>query len=145
MPISVDAQRKGRCRSRLHHHAVVLQGISVQEVCRRLQSCWNYLSYHSRFYNFVDKYKIGPNFYLLQICFRIQKPRPLVTNNSVFTLLLFCKTKITFSGVLPIQSYDSLRHIVKLSKLEVPEDIFKIVEPLKGNDNAIQSYGIHQV
>ena len=49
------------------------------------------------------------------------------------------------SGVLPIQSYDSLRHIVKLSKLEVPEDIFKIVEPLKGNDNAIQSYGIHQV
>jgi methylenetetrahydrofolate reductase (NADPH) len=48
-------------------------------------------------------------------------------------------------GVLPIQSYDSLRHIVKLSKLEVPEDIFKIVEPLKGNDNAIQSYGIHQV
>ena len=46
---------------------------------------------------------------------------------------------------MPIQSYDSLRHIVKLSKLEVPEDIFKIVEPLKGNDNAIQSYGIHQV
>ena len=48
-------------------------------------------------------------------------------------------------GVLPIQSYDSLRHIVKISKLKVPEDILQIVEPLKGNDSAIQNYGIQQV
>eukprot|EP00095_Tigriopus_kingsejongensis_P011923 snap_masked-scaffold507_size152468-processed-gene-0.27 protein:Tk11923 transcript:snap_masked-scaffold507_size152468-processed-gene-0.27-mRNA-1 annotation:"hypothetical protein DAPPUDRAFT_301720" len=47
-------------------------------------------------------------------------------------------------GILPIQSYDSLRHIVKLSKLEVPEDVQKVVQPLKGNDEAIRNYGIHQ-
>jgi methylenetetrahydrofolate reductase (NADPH) len=45
---------------------------------------------------------------------------------------------------MPIQSYDSLRHIVKLSKLEVPQEILRVVEPLKGNDEAIQKYGIHQ-
>ena len=47
-------------------------------------------------------------------------------------------------GIMPIQSYDSLRHIVKLSKLEVPEDIKTVVEPLKGNDAAIRNYGVHQ-
>merc|ERR1719244_920260 len=47
-------------------------------------------------------------------------------------------------GVMPIQSYDSLRHIVKLSKLEVPEEIKLIVNPLKENDDAIRNYGIHQ-
>ncbi|ODN02155.1 Methylenetetrahydrofolate reductase [Orchesella cincta] len=47
-------------------------------------------------------------------------------------------------GVMPIQSYDSLRHIVKLSKLEVPQEIVEIVEPLKHNDEAIQNYGIYQ-
>jgi len=47
-------------------------------------------------------------------------------------------------GVMPIQSYDSLRHIVKLSKLEVPEEIKMIVNPLKENDDAIRNYGIHQ-
>lgn len=47
-------------------------------------------------------------------------------------------------GIMPIQSYDSLRHIVKLSKLEVPQEIHDIVDPLKGNDDAIRNYGIHQ-
>ena len=70
-----------------------------------------------------------------------------------------------FSSVLtisPIQSYDSLRHIVKLSKLEVPPEITEVrdsigrgpldslfsftsqvVAPLKGNDDAIRAFGIH--
>ena len=42
------------------------------------------------------------------------------------------------------QTHDSLRHIVKLSKLEVPDEISSIVNPLKGNDEAIQKFGIHQ-
>ena len=33
---------------------------------------------------------------------------------------------------------------VKLSKLEVPQEIHDIVDPLKGNDDAIRNYGIHQ-
>ena len=35
-----------------------------------------------------------------------------------------------------------MRHIVKLGRLEVPADIKEIVEPLKGNDDAIRNYGI---
>ena len=33
---------------------------------------------------------------------------------------------------------------VKLSKLEGPQEIHDIVDPLKGNDDAIRNYGIHQ-
>ena len=47
-------------------------------------------------------------------------------------------------GVMPIQSYDSLRHIVKLSKLDVPPEISKVIVPLKGNDDAIRNFGVHQ-
>ena len=42
------------------------------------------------------------------------------------------------------QSYESLRHITKLSQLVVPDDIRNIVEPLRGNDDAIRNYGVHQ-
>lgn len=47
-------------------------------------------------------------------------------------------------GVMPIQSYDSLRQIAKLSKLEVPGEIINIVAPLKDNDEAIRNYGVQQ-
>lgn len=45
---------------------------------------------------------------------------------------------------MPIQSYESLRHIVKLSKLELPQEVLDVVAPLKDNDEAIRNYGIHQ-
>jgi len=45
-------------------------------------------------------------------------------------------------GILPIQAYQSLRHIVKLSKLEVPQDIIDAINPLKDNDEAVRNYGI---
>lgn len=47
-------------------------------------------------------------------------------------------------GVMPIQSYDSLRHIVKLSKLQIPQEILEKIEPIKNNDEAIRNYGVHQ-
>ena len=34
--------------------------------------------------------------------------------------------------------------MVKLSKLEVPQEIVDIIEPLKGNDEAIRNYGVQQ-
>ncbi|XP_018025949.1 methylenetetrahydrofolate reductase-like [Hyalella azteca] len=46
-------------------------------------------------------------------------------------------------GIMPIQSYDSLRHIVKLSRLDVPKEIMEVVAPLKDNDEAIRNFGIH--
>ena len=41
-------------------------------------------------------------------------------------------------GILPIQSYDSLRHICKLSKLDIPKDVIETLEKLKDNDEAIR-------
>ena len=38
----------------------------------------------------------------------------------------------------------SLRQLVKLSKLEIPEEITKVIEPIKDNDAAIRNYGIQQ-
>ncbi|KAM5248714.1 methylenetetrahydrofolate reductase (NADPH) [Ctenodactylus gundi] len=45
-------------------------------------------------------------------------------------------------GIFPIQSYSSLRQLVKLSKLEVPQEIKDVIEPIKDNDAAIRNYGI---
>jgi len=47
-------------------------------------------------------------------------------------------------GILPIQGYQSLRHIVKLSKLEVPDEIIDTITPIKDNDEAIRKFGVDQ-
>ncbi|KFU95332.1 Methylenetetrahydrofolate reductase, partial [Chaetura pelagica] len=41
-----------------------------------------------------------------------------------------------------IQGYHSLRQLVKLSKLEVPQEIKDVIEPIKDNDAAIRNYGV---
>ena len=43
-----------------------------------------------------------------------------------------------------LQAYQSLRHIVKLSRLEVPQEILDAINPIKDNDEAIRNYGVHQ-
>ncbi|XP_076325548.1 methylenetetrahydrofolate reductase (NADPH) isoform X2 [Tachypleus tridentatus] len=45
-------------------------------------------------------------------------------------------------GILPIQSFDSLRHIVKLSKLKVSQEIITAIKPIRGNDEAIRRFGV---
>lgn len=45
-------------------------------------------------------------------------------------------------GILPIQGYRSLRNIVKLSGLEVPQTVIDAIEPIKDNDEAVRNYGI---
>ncbi|XP_035881211.1 methylenetetrahydrofolate reductase isoform X1 [Phyllostomus discolor] len=47
-------------------------------------------------------------------------------------------------GIFLIQSYHSLRQLMKLSKLEVPQSIRDVIEPIKDNDDAICNYGIDQ-
>lgn len=41
------------------------------------------------------------------------------------------------------QDYRSLQRIVKLSKLEVPQRIRDVIEPIKDNEDAIRNYGIN--
>uniref|UniRef100_A0A1I8GKA4 Methylenetetrahydrofolate reductase n=1 Tax=Macrostomum lignano TaxID=282301 RepID=A0A1I8GKA4_9PLAT len=42
------------------------------------------------------------------------------------------------------RGYQSLRHIVKLSKLTVPDSMLRVIEPIRDNDEAIRNYGIAQ-
>ena len=46
------------------------------------------------------------------------------------------------AGVMPIQSYDSLEKIVKLSKLDIPENILSDLNLIRNNDEAVRNYGI---
>ncbi|XP_078094986.1 methylenetetrahydrofolate reductase (NADPH) isoform X2 [Mustelus asterias] len=43
---------------------------------------------------------------------------------------------------LKAKGYHSLRQLVKLSKLQVPQEIKDIIDPIKDNDAAIRNYGI---
>jgi len=45
-------------------------------------------------------------------------------------------------GIMPIQGYASLRQLTKLSKLEVPQSLLDIIEPIKDNDKAIKTVGV---
>jgi len=45
-------------------------------------------------------------------------------------------------GMFPIQTHRSLIQLTKLSKLEVPDEITKIIEPIKDNDAAIKKFGV---
>jgi methylenetetrahydrofolate reductase (NADPH) len=45
-------------------------------------------------------------------------------------------------GIMPIQSYDSLDKIVRLSKLDIPEKLLNELKPIKSNDEAVRKYGI---
>ncbi|KAM5270383.1 methylenetetrahydrofolate reductase (NADPH) isoform 1-T1 [Hipposideros larvatus] len=47
-------------------------------------------------------------------------------------------------GIFLIQNYHSLQQLVKLSKLEVPQQIKNVIEPIKDNDDAILNYGIEK-
>lgn len=45
-------------------------------------------------------------------------------------------------GIFPIQSHHSLRQLAKLSKLQVPQEIKDVIDPIKDNDDAVRNYGI---
>jgi len=86
-----------------------------------------------------EKVDAGADFIITQLFFKAATFKKFVDDCRAIGI-----TCPIIPGIMPVQSYDSLRHIVKLSKLEVPEEITNIVNPLKGNDDAIRNYGIHQ-
>jgi len=45
-------------------------------------------------------------------------------------------------GIMPIQQYQSIIHICRLSKITVPQEILDALEPIKDNDEAVRNYGI---
>ncbi|KAM9475824.1 methylenetetrahydrofolate reductase (NADPH) [Clarias gariepinus] len=96
-------------------------------------------SYEEDLKHLKEKVDAGAHFVVTQLFFRAE------------TFLKFLKdcraigiTCPILPGIFPLQGYHSLRQLVKLSKLEVPEEIMKVIESIKDNDDAIRSYGIQQ-
>jgi len=95
-------------------------------------------SYEDDLMHLKEKCDAGADFIITQLFFQPSTFKKYVDDCRAVGI-----TCPIIPGIMPIQSHDSLRHIVKLSKLEVPEEIRSIIEPLKGNDDAIRNYGIH--
>ncbi|XP_005528360.1 methylenetetrahydrofolate reductase (NADPH) isoform X4 [Poecile atricapillus] len=94
-------------------------------------------SYEADLRHLKEKVFAGADFIITQLFFRPE------------TFLKFMKdcqaigiTCPIIPGIFPIQGYHSLRQLVKLSKLEVPQEIKDVIEPIKDNDAAIRSYGV---
>ncbi|XP_056398190.1 methylenetetrahydrofolate reductase (NADPH) [Hyla sarda] len=97
-------------------------------------------SYEEDLQHLKEKVDAGADFIITQLFFRSE------------TFLQFLKdcraigiTCPILPGIFPIQGYGSLRQLVKLSKLEVPQEIKDVIEPIKDNDAAIRNYGIDLV
>uniref|UniRef100_A0ABM5EKD0 methylenetetrahydrofolate reductase (NADPH) n=1 Tax=Pogona vitticeps TaxID=103695 RepID=A0ABM5EKD0_9SAUR len=84
-----------------------------------------------------EKVSAGADFVITQLFFR---------SETFLQFLRDCQavgiTCPVVPGIFPIQGYHSLRQLVKLSKLEVPQEIKDVIEPIKDNDAAIRNYGI---
>ncbi|NXS04188.1 MTHR reductase, partial [Oxylabes madagascariensis] len=94
-------------------------------------------SYEADLRHLKEKVFAGADFIITQLFFRPE------------TFLKFMKdcqaigiTCPIIPGIFPIQGYHSLRQLVKLSKLEVPQEIKDVIEPIKDNDAAIRNYGV---
>nr|XP_060614746.1 methylenetetrahydrofolate reductase (NADPH) [Anolis sagrei ordinatus] len=94
-------------------------------------------SYAEDLKHLKEKVSAGADFVVTQLFFRAE---------TFLTFLKDCQaigiTCPIVPGIFPIQGYHSLRQLVKLSKLEVPEEITEVIEPIKDNDAAIRNYGI---
>ncbi|XP_076451648.1 methylenetetrahydrofolate reductase (NADPH)-like [Babylonia areolata] len=94
-------------------------------------------SYHDDIRHLKEKVDAGADFIITQLFFDAETFLKFVRD---------CRSAgidcPILPGVLPIQAYQSLRHIVKLSKLEVPQDIIDAINPIKENDEAIRNFGI---
>jgi methylenetetrahydrofolate reductase (NADPH) len=96
-------------------------------------------SYEDDLRHLKEKVDAGADFIITQLFFRAEVFLQFVQDCRQVGI-----TVPIIPGIMPIQGYASLRHLVQLSKLEVPSEIRDAVEPIKGDDEAIREYGIRQ-
>ncbi|KAI1301827.1 Methylenetetrahydrofolate reductase [Halotydeus destructor] len=94
-------------------------------------------SYHDDLMHLKAKVDAGADFIVTQLFFEadtfinfVKDCRKLEINVPIL------------AGIMPIQSNESLRHIVRLSKLKVPSHIADAIEPIRNNDEAIRNLGV---
>ncbi|XP_069803325.1 methylenetetrahydrofolate reductase (NADPH) isoform X2 [Dendropsophus ebraccatus] len=94
-------------------------------------------SYEADLRHLKEKVDAGADFIITQLFFRSETFLQFLKDCRAIGIM--CPI---LPGIFPIQGYGSLRQLVKLSKLEVPQEIKDIIEPIKDNDAAIRNYGI---
>ncbi|MCL4125788.1 UNVERIFIED_CONTAM: hypothetical protein GTU68_058726, partial [Idotea baltica] len=95
-------------------------------------------SYEDDILRLKEKVDAGADFIITQLFFKAETLIKFVSDCRAAGIQV-----PILPGVMPIQNYDSLRNIVKLSKLDVPDEIMEKVAPLKDNDEAIRNFGVH--
>uniref|UniRef100_H2YN66 methylenetetrahydrofolate reductase (NADPH) n=1 Tax=Ciona savignyi TaxID=51511 RepID=H2YN66_CIOSA len=94
-------------------------------------------SYQEDLLHLKEKIDAGGEFVITQLFF---------TADEFLTFVKDCReigiTCPIIPGIFPIQTNRSLVQLTKLSKLTIPEEIQKVIEPIKDNDAAIRKYGI---
>ncbi|KAK9518666.1 hypothetical protein VZT92_022839, partial [Zoarces viviparus] len=96
-------------------------------------------SYEEDLQHLKEKVDAGADFIISQLFFRADTFLKFLDDCRAIGI-----TCPILPGIFPIQGYQSLRQLVKLSKLEIPEEITRVIEPIKDNDAAIRNYGVHQ-
>ncbi|XP_069097355.1 methylenetetrahydrofolate reductase (NADPH) isoform X2 [Pleurodeles waltl] len=94
-------------------------------------------SYEEDLRHLKEKVDAGADFVITQLFFRSETFLKFL--NDCRAIGISCPI---LPGIFPIQGYHSLRQLVKLSKLEIPNEIMEVIEPIKDNDAAIRNYGI---
>lgn len=95
------------------------------------------ISYEDDLKHLKDKCDAGADFIITQLFFKAETFVKFYRDCRAIGI-----TCPIIPGILVIQSYDSLRHICKLSKLDVPENIVSQLDKMKDNDAAIREFGI---
>ncbi|XP_071623343.1 methylenetetrahydrofolate reductase (NADPH) isoform X2 [Heliangelus exortis] len=94
-------------------------------------------SYEADLRHLKEKVFAGADFIITQLFFRSETFLKFMRDCQAIGI-----TCPIIPGIFPIQGYHSLRQLVKLSKLEVPQEIKDVIEPIKDNDAAIRNYGV---
>lgn len=83
------------------------------------------------------KVDAGADFIITQLFFEVDVFKTFVADCRAIGI-----TVPILPGVMPIQNYDSLEKIARVSGLTIPERILADIAPIKNNDEAVRSYGI---
>ncbi|RPB19884.1 MTHFR-domain-containing protein, partial [Terfezia boudieri ATCC MYA-4762] len=89
----------------------------------------------------VEKVKAGADFILTQLFYDVDAYLSFERRLREHESGIFASIPI-IPGLMPIQSYNTLRRIAKLSSAKVPKHVYDQLEPIKGDDNAVKTIGV---
>ncbi|KAF8424726.1 methylenetetrahydrofolate reductase-domain-containing protein [Tirmania nivea] len=89
----------------------------------------------------VEKVKAGADFILTQLFYTVDAYLSFERRLREHESGVFASIPI-IPGLMPIQSYQTLRRTAKLSNAMVPKHVYDQLEPIKGDDEAVKTAGV---